>query len=301
MMKKIFILLFIIGAISFIRIDLFASSHTTFYGYDLDTTYQELGNVSLREFFYDNNLNYQIYDSQSIGVSVSNNYLYFETSQYNYPYIYLSNGTTKNYFSSTNIYFWTYSIDITNSTNLTYFNIRGKSQLTDSGIKNYLGTLNSTDLYIQLRASSTGNTSSTFNADDFYIIDITSTGLQLSQRRLEFLFHVYKTLYERELSYDDGYDDGNLNGYDDGYDDGLFDYHTGNNYGQYDYTNSEPYDQATQANVSVLNIFSLIIGVVMSMIGFIINIEIFDISIASVLGTLAIGVSIVWLLKLIRG
>jgi len=49
-------------------------------------------------------------------------------------------------------------------------------------------------------------------------------------------------------------------------------------------------------------IYSLhLIQIIMVMIGFIINIEIFDISIASVLGTLAIGVSIVWLLKLIRG
>lgn len=101
--------------------------------------------------------------------------------------------------------------------------------------------------------------------------------------------------------YSTGYDDGNLDGYNDGYDEGLFDYHTGNYYGEYDYTLSEPYDQATQANISLLNIFSMIIGVAMSMLGFIINIDIFGISIASILGTLAIGVSIVWLLKLIRG
>jgi hypothetical protein len=102
-------------------------------------------------------------------------------------------------------------------------------------------------------------------------------------------------------AYTAGYEEGNLQGYSDGYDEGLFDYHTGNYYGQYDYTLSEPYDQATQANISLLSVFSLIIGVVMSMLGFIINIEMFGISIASILGTLAIGVSIIWLLKLIRG
>lgn len=258
-MKKIFLLFMILGLSFMSFVDTQAFTHTTFYGYDLDTSLQELGNQSLREFFYDNNMNYQLYDLTSTGVSVINNYIYFETSQYDVPYIYLSDGTTRFYFNSSRLYYITYSIDITNDSDLDNFNVRNRSysKLFDSGVKSFLNTISSTSLYIQLVAFQTGNTTATFNANDFYIIDITATGLQLSKDRLDFLFHVYKTLYDRELAYDDGYDsgydDGNLDGYGTGFTDGTTygqnEYHTGN-YGTLDETQGIPYNDGYNAGVA---------------------------------------------------
>lgn len=245
-MKKIFLLFMILGLSLMSFVDTQAFTHTTFYGYDLDTQYQELGGQSLREFFYDNNLNYQLYDSNNIstGVSIVDNMIYFETSQYTIPYIYLSNGTTPSYFNSSNIYYINYTLDLTNDLYMNNFNIRGRSysRLYDSGVISFLNTIGGNSVYIQLVATQTGSTTATFNANDFYIIDITSTGLQLSHGRLDFLFHVYKTLYDRELAYDDGYLDGYNDGLVEGYYNGQTDYYNGTYLTQLPGETSTPYN-----------------------------------------------------------
>lgn len=105
------------------------------------------------------------------------------------------------------------------------------------------------------------------------------------------------------------YTAGTVQGYEDGYYEGQSDYHYGNFYSIYDFMESDAYitgynegmDYAATNNITLLSLFQLIIGVAMSMLGFIINIELFGISIASVLGTLSIGIAIIWTLKLIRG
>ena len=223
-------------------VDTNAFTHTTFYGYDLDTQYQELGNVSLREFFYDNNMNYQLYGGFSQGVNVIDNYIYYETTNYHQPYIHLSNGTTLNYFNNTSIYYITYSVDITNDANFLAFNINGGVSLNDSGLKSNLAALGTTYIYLRLAASATGQTTATFNSNDLYIIDITATGLQLSKGRLDFLFHVYKTLYDRELAYDDGYLDGYNDGLVEGYFNGQTDYYNGTYLTQLPSETSTPYN-----------------------------------------------------------
>ena len=243
-MKKIFLLFMILGLSLMSFVDTQAFTHDTFYGYDLDTTYQELGNVSLREFFYDNNMNYQMYSNSSTGVTISNEYIYFETTSYNTPYIFLFDGNTIYYFNSSNIYYVNYSLDITNDLYLSYFSIKGINQLKsyDSNVLSFLGTLGVDNIFLQLVTTQTGNTTATFNANDLYIIDITSTGLQLSQSRLDFLFHVYKTLYDRELAYDDGYLDGYNDGLVEGYFNGQTDYYNGTYLTQLPGETSTPYN-----------------------------------------------------------
>jgi hypothetical protein len=79
-------------------------------------------------------------------------------------------------------------------------------------------------------------------------------------------------------SYDAGYDAGELIGYDDGYADGL-----GNN-----------------PNV-LLNGFQAMVGILVNFMLMILNLEVFNVSIMSVFGILALFVGVIWILKIVRG
>lgn len=256
-MKKIFLLFMILGLSLMSFVETNAFDHTTFYGYDLDTTYQELGGISLREFFYDNNLNYQLYDTYTTGITIANEYIYFETTTFQNPFIYLSDGTTRNYFVQGDVHYYNYSFEITSFQYLDYFRIYDVSNYYNTNVDSRLLTRNQSEFYLQLRTTQTGNTSAKINMNDLYIINVDAAGVQLSKVRLDFLFHVYKTLYDRELAYDDGYDDGydqgNLDGYATGFTDGTTygqnEYHTGN-YGTLDETQGIPYNDGYNTGVA---------------------------------------------------
>jgi hypothetical protein len=81
--------------------------------------------------------------------------------------------------------------------------------------------------------------------------------------------------------WDQAFNAGELSGYNQGFNEGS--------------------DYMATNNISLLSIFEVLIGIMMSFVGFIINIELFGISIASVLAMLGIGIVIIWTLKLIRG
>lgn len=319
-MKKILSFFIILGAITFINIDLFASSYQ---GITLDTQLQDLDNRSLRDIFDTGNLldtfNFVGYQATfTITQDVFEIYSVSINSTNTNPAVYSSNVLTIG-----NDIYVSGQMMTTNAVN--YLNLL-------AGNNNYVWLPNinqwytisskqvasSTMFELQARQNVNGGL---YYARNIVILDLDNLLLDtLTKSQLDYYYSLYillKNGYTPDVFYDEGYnngntdgyvsgynngyDVGNLQGYNDGYDDGLFDYHTGNYYGPYDYTLSEPYDQATQANISLLNVFSMIIGVVMSMLGFIINIEIFNISIAGILGTLFIGVSFIWMLKLIRG
>jgi hypothetical protein len=322
-MKKLFLLFMILGltSISFINVE-----GNQYDGKTIYTPISELNNYSLYDVFYgfneysDNWLPFgsNITDTGD-NIIITNN-----TSNLNYYRAFLE----KDYIANDKIY-----IAVSSKTNevnasllqlvhrqSTYGNTLGSKLISNpslewyhlSFISQYNQTIYDSNVYITV-SSTNLNSSFTIKKDSFIYLNLTSHGLDnLTIDEIDYYYNLY-LLFSYGVNpvefyvngsvdgYIEGYNDGVADGYDDGYDDGLYDYHTGNSYGQYDYTLSEPYDQATQANISLLSVFSLVIGVVMSMLGFIINIEMFGISIASILGTLAIGVSIIWLLKLIRG
>jgi hypothetical protein len=131
------------------------------------------------------------------------------------------------------------------------------------------------------------------NLDDFGITN-------LSNVQIDYFYQLYQILrlgLDPTLYYQQGLGVGYGNGFDDGYHDG---YDDGNEFG-YNQGFNEGSDYMATNNISLLSIFEVLIGIMMSFVGFIINIELFGISIASVLAMLGIGIVIIWTLKLIRG
>jgi hypothetical protein len=88
--------------------------------------------------------------------------------------------------------------------------------------------------------------------------------------------------YLRDLgtssSYTNGFNDGEQIGYDDGYSDGL---------------NNNP-------NI-LLNGFQAMVGILVNFMLMILNLEVFNVSIMSVFGILALFVGVIWILKIVRG
>ena len=316
-MKKILILLMLFGTYLFVSVNLFASSYNDPLSNEyitLDSQHTFLGGHSLRQIFEGGNSFQKNGDGPLVISDETDDYLEI-TTQNDFSRLQHFNLTPNGiYYIRFNLLLsealsalWITNGQFTNITTLTQNvgNWETYSVLFNIG--------NDTQINAPYFYDNPFDSQVIILLKNYILVDIDYYNLNnLSLAELDYYYSLY-ILFKNGLSpelyydqgyddgYDDGYDSGNLQGYSDGYDEGLFDYHTGNYYGDYDYTLSEPYNQATQANISLLSVFSLIIGVVMSMLGFIINIEMFGISIASVLGTLAIGVSIIWLLKLIRG
>jgi hypothetical protein len=117
--------------------------------------------------------------------------------------------------------------------------------------------------------------------------------------------------------YNDGYDTGIDSGYQYGYDAGpIQGYQDGLNSGQnaldtdtynqaydsgYNTGYNEGVDYATDNNISILSVISLFFGVILSLFTWIAEIQILNISIATIIGSLAVGLVLIWVLKLIRG
>lgn len=105
---------------------------------------------------------------------------------------------------------------------------------------------------------------------------------------------IYNSDYASQLGYVDGYTQGEQDGYSRGLEEGQ---EIGETIG---FNEGTAY-MATN-NISLLSIFQLMIGVVLSLFGFIINIEILGgISLAALFGTAFGIVVIVWILKSVRG
>jgi hypothetical protein len=122
-----------------------------------------------------------------------------------------------------------------------------------------------------------------------------------------FLLHKFNLPVDDLWNY--AFDAGELSGYQDGYDDGQYDWGVllPDESGYFDPEDASEYyfnegrDDAIDNNLTLMGLFELMIGVVLSMVGWIINIEIFEISIIGILSTLAVGIGFIWFLKILRG
>jgi hypothetical protein len=139
---------------------------------------------------------------------------------------------------------------------------------------------------------------------NFVLLDLSDLSLtNVSRVIIDYYYNLYVLLkagFSPEVFYEQGLGVG--------YGNGLEDYHYGN-YNYLDPLDGVPYNQgfnegrddAIDNNFTLMGLVELIIGVVLSMVGWIINIEVFEISIIGILSTLAIGISFIWLLKILRG
>ena len=129
-----------------------------------------------------------------------------------------------------------------------------------------------------------------YTDDPAYPHDVYLQGLYLDDMYVQLL----NTSYPALIGYQTGYLQGETDGYEAGFAEGK---EIGKTIG---YNEGTAY-MATE-NISLLTIFQMIVGVVLSLLGFVINIEILNgITIAGLLGTGFAIVLLVWTLKAIRG
>lgn len=327
-MKKILIFLIVLGAITFINIDLFASSYddpVSTQTIDLNTPITILNNHTLKDLFYTN-----IQSNNAYGLDGLNGWGSFASvnsilTTQNILVNNVADGTNweplvsnqaqmtagHNYFVSLRV-----MVDSASA-----YTIRYRDNNTDYGLISQPEL--SPNVWYNLTFSYTSVSGGDFMLRHYHntnplgnsmyldlnygliIVDKTYYGLtNVSDAMIEYflhLFHILNLGISPEVYYNQGYDIGEDFGYNDGYNDGLIEGEYNGYIDGYDVGYNEGMDYAATNNITLLSVFQLIIGVVMSMLGFIINIELFGISIASVLGTLAIGIGIIWTLKLIRG
>jgi hypothetical protein len=302
MMKKIILLIMILGltSISFVNV----KGASTYNGITLDTTLTDLGGYSLRQVFEDYNLlnvyntytdadDYVYFNNNGANIgsfsgSVPQGYIDFNIN--NNVDIYLSFTIKAN---QTNLVYWRflddngvsyiYSDNFISGTYKTYSYIHTGLTLSNPKFSFYMtGATTSSDSHVIL--------------NEAFLIELDYLGITLNTTMLDY----YKSLYialkndiDLTTFYNEGYSDAYFDGYDDGYEEGnLLGYNQGFNEGR---------DDAIDNNFTLMGLIELIIGVVLSMVGWIINIEIFNISIIGILSTLAVGIGIIWLLKILRG
>lgn len=245
------------------------------------------------------------------GLNLSANDVYFglvrrkisDYTQNNVSELFLHNGTSAEYLVQANTV-------LSNDWYAEYGRVQNTNNNNQLWIYNTLSTTWQTNLVL-------------FALQDVILINLTYLNLEnLTDEELYYYFNIYYAL-RREIDitslYNQGYEQGEDVGYLDGYNDGLVEgYYDGNNaYHQgiyeFDYLTGVPYlegletgynngvDYAVQENISILSIFELIFGVALNMLTFIITIDIFGISILSLISVLSLFVGVVWILKMIRG
>jgi len=129
-----------------------------------------------------------------------------------------------------------------------------------------------------------------YTDDPSFPDDVYLQGLYLDDMYVQLL----NTSYPALTGYRTGYLKGELDGYEAGFAEGK---DLGETIG---FNEGSAY--SANNNISILTIFQMIIGVVFSLLGFIINIEILNgITIAGLLGTGFAVVLLIWTLKAIRG
>lgn len=266
-MKKIFLLFMILGLSLMSFVDTQAS---TYHSYDLDSNVQELGGVSIRDFFENYNLiqnhdfsnglnNWYLVGLDSANYSILNNEINFiGNNTITYPYI----GQTNIF--NTNDYYYVY-VELKANRNSTHKIESGTADFTRTSIQanNYTklsyirqSTTAYTNLIIQVITPTNFTTNDTMTIDinfGIYVINLTSLGIQPTIYELDYFMKLYQILKIQETSYDTGYDTGNLDGYATGFSDGTTygqnEYHTGN-YGSLDETTGIPYNDGYNAGVS---------------------------------------------------
>ena len=309
-------------------------------GIGLDTPINELNGYTLREVFEDFNLdninNFSWLGTGRVSINLEQyNYIDFTITQ---DISATLAGQTHEMLNSSHLYYLRYT-DYLLSGSMSYSSIRLDNSTTSRVVGNpvinqwnsYSVIVNGIDNidYSYIRIDPV--IGSRLIIKDYIRINLSIHGLNLlTTDELDYYHTIYKllsngidptTLYADYYNegYNDGYDDGETYGYTDGYNDGLvegyFDgnaaYHQG--IYEYDYLTGVPYlegletgynngvDYAVQENISILSIFELIFGVALNMLTFIITIDIFGISILSLISVLSLFVGVVWILKMIRG
>jgi len=317
-MKKVFLLFMILGFTSISFLDLKASSYQ---GITLDTSISDLNNYTLREVFRDyNNFDNGSFDdgltswnvqpgNPDIEIEVINGELTIISvapdpgSVYVYQFI---------NFIQDNDYYIRFDYNIIDGDLAQWLfdgwisvgrefllsgSLVGESEYSktftplNSGTDGYFIGLTASDIFDIIKL------------DNFVLVDLTSLGITLSQTLLDYYYDIYFALYNNidlDTFYNQGLGVGYGNGLED-YHDGFYNYLDPLEGVPYNTGYNEGLDYAVQNNISILSIFELIFGVALNMLTFIITIDVFGISILSIISVLSLMIGAVWILKMIRG
>jgi hypothetical protein len=325
-MRKLYLSITLLGMfVLMFAITMIPTQASSYQGITLDTPLSQFDNNTLRNVFDDFNEleNFDFSDgfnnwtSNSVtNINVSNGYLTYSPSsrfpriiqnnlllspndtyfalvsrkindytKNNVSELFLHNGSSAEYFVSANVI----------NDNDWYYEY-GRVQNTNNN--------NAFWIYNTL-SSDWDNSVVLFALQDVILINLTYLNIEnLADTEIAYWYNVYYAL-KRNINIDWFYNDGNNDGYDSGYDSGydaglIVGYDNGLVDGlETGYNNGVDY--AVQNNISILSIFELIFGVALNMITFIITIDIFGISILSIISVLSLMVGAVWILKMVRG
>jgi hypothetical protein len=298
-MKKLYLSITLLGMfILMFMITLIPTQASSYQAITLDTALSDLNNYTLREVFQDyNDFNNGSFDdgltswnvqtgNPDIEVEVINGELTILSISPNPGSVYVYQFVN---FIQNNDYYMRFDYNIINGDLAQWLfdgyitvgrefifpgSLIGESEYSNSftplnsGTDGYFIGLTAPDIYDIIKL------------DNFILVDLSSLGITLTQNQLDYYYDIYFALYNNinlDTFFTDGYDSGYSVGFNEGRDDAI------------------------DNNFTLMGLIELMIGVVLSMVGWIINIEIFNISIIGILSTLAVGIGIIWLLKLIRG
>ena len=250
-MKKIFIFLLVLGALTSINFDLFAftfNNEDSPAGITLDTLINELNGYSLREIFEDNLVtqNDIFNEVDSIGSYIDGIYTNSSIGNTATPYF-----TAFGTLTIGNTYYYRTSVRALNNDILEIRMYRGVNDdaLINNPLINYDYNLTSYGVagfnYIRFYHSyvqAVQGEQIAVQVKEFYIIDITSMGLINTKQELDYYYTIYYLLkngINPTTLYADYYTEGQIDGYAEGYNDGFSDgyndgYNDGYGFGQED-------------------------------------------------------------------
>jgi hypothetical protein len=312
-MKKLYLSITLLGMFFLMfSITLIPTQAYAYQGITIDTNITELSGYSLRDLFQLNLVTQGDFfgDVDSIGNYSEGIYTNTMDGTNSSAYAQYSNS-----FDLNDLYYYRLSLNVEYS-NADYILVaRGINNvprydnpqedivysLSDYGIPtqyNYLRIVHSASSY-----QDTQGLNLSIKIRNMYVINLTDYGFTINdidKETLDYYYNLYYLLING-LNPTEYYLDGSQDGYIEGYNDGVEDgYDDGFIIGEQQGFN-EGRDDAIDNNFTLMGLIELIIGVVLSMVGWIINIEIFNISIIGILSTLAVGIGLIWLLKILRG
>jgi hypothetical protein len=253
-MKKIFLLFMILGLSLMSFVDLEAAQHDTYLNYDLDTINQDLGGVSIRDFFE----NYNLIQNHDF----SNGLTYWNGNNHSInngrAFVQYTGGSTSYIYqqvfnvNTTDDIYMNFDFELLNGRAVLssyYYGGMSSQVLSYSGNYSYITNINQGLWLIERYIDNP----TTFSIDNVYVINLTTLSVQLSKNELDRYYLIYNILKNNENAYNNGYDTGNLDGYATGFTDGTTygqnEYHTGN-YGTLDETLGIPYNDGYNAGVA---------------------------------------------------
>lgn len=248
-MKKIFIFLFVLGALSFINFNVFAytfNNENSPAGITLDTILNELNGYTLREIFENSLVSQSDIFTEVDSIGTFNNGVYTNSSFGNTQYPYFSTfGLTINdlYYYRTNI-----KTLSTETTEILMYrgvfddqSILNPVQNIDYSLSAYGEAYYSYIRFYHSYPQALQGEEITIKMNEFYIINLSSLGFtltDLSKNELDYYYTIYYLLKNginptdlwangftngEIQGYADGYSDGYSDGYDDGYNNGYSD------------------------------------------------------------------------------